>query len=275
MDSKRDIFIFPRSLFVKKEELDDVVQRLRKQDLGGRWLPEIPEYHYMFAGEVPWCETFHYNGKTVLSFIVGTEKTRVPFEETEFLKGGRALTVDELKELLEVIHDYRNKKLSEEDVNNFIAKNVIQIRKARRFKTETVRKTKECEVVIPISTLNMAYHESTINPGIHASVLSKELCETLGLTSRSQTFDLYDTSNRRASITLRWGDAWHTFHKLTYMRKDLLDRFLQDREIELLWGIWGERRYKSKDNEGLHEFAKKYPSYKVYQDVITYRDLQQ
>jgi hypothetical protein len=273
LDAKRDIFIFPRGLFLKKSDMLDVVQRLRKQDLGGRWLPEIPEHHYTFAGEVPWCETFPYYGNTELSFIVGVEKKRVPIEETEFLKSGRNLCGDELKELFEVVDKYRCKKISEEDVDCYIEENKLQIRKVRRFKTETSQKTKEYEVIIPISTLNWGSHESIVNPGISAYVLSKELCQVLDLSSRPQTYDLYDKTGRRASITLKWGNDLHTFHKLIYIRKDLLDRVLQDKGLDLIWGIWGERRYRDKENAGLQEFAQKNQSYKVFQRIDTYRDI--
>lgn len=273
LNSRRDIFIFSRGLFVKKEEFGDLVQRLRQQNLGGRWLPEIPEHHYTFAGEVTWCETFPYYGNIELSFVVGVEKKRVPFEETEFLKSGRNLNGDELKEVFEVVNNYRSKKISEEDVDRYIEKNELQMRKVRHFKTEMAQKTKEYEVVIPISTLNWGSHESSVNPGISAYVLSNELCQFLNLSSRPQTFDLYDKSGRRASITLKWGNDLHTFHKLIYIRKDLLDSVLQDKELDLIWGIWGERRYKAKENAGLHEFAEKHQSYKVFQSIVTYRDI--
>lgn len=273
LDSRRDIFIFHRGIFVKKVELVDVVEHLRKQNLGERWLPEIPEHHYTFAGEVPWCDTFSCYGNTELSFVVGIEKKRVSFEETEFLKGDRYLNGDELKELFEVVDKYRSKKISEEDVNRYIAENKLQMRKIRRFKTETSQKTKEYEVIIPISTLNWSSRESIVNPGISAYVLSKELCQVIGLSSRPQTFDLYDKAGRRASITLKWGDNLHTFHKLVYIRKDLIDRLLQDKGLDLIWGIWGERRYRDKGNAGLREFTKKHHSYKIFQIVVTYRNI--
>lgn len=95
----------------------------------------------------------------------------------------------------------------------------------------------------------------------------------IDLSSRPQTFDLYDKNDRRASITLKWGNDLHTFHKLIYMRKDLLDRVLQNKERDLIWGVWGERRYKAKENAGLDEFAKKHQSYKVFQRIVTYRDI--
>jgi hypothetical protein len=273
LDSKRDIFIFPRGLLVKKGEVSEIIRRLRKQDLGGRWLPEIPEHYYIVAGEVPWCETFPYNGITEISFIVGTKKKRVPDKKTEFLKNGINLTADELRKLFEIMDEYRNKKITEEDINKFISENNIQIRNIKFFRTETVRKTKECEILLPVATLNMSESASAANPGGHVYVLSKELCKSLNLTARPQTYDFYDETNRRASITLRWGEDWHSFHKLIYLRKDLLDTFLHEKGLHLIWGIWGERRYKSRHNYGLQEFAKGHEGYKVFQDVLSYQEI--
>lgn len=65
----------------------------------------------------------------------------------------------------------------------------------------------------------------------------------------------------------------YSLHKLIYMRKDLLDRVLQDKKRYLIWGVWGERRYKAKENAGLDEFARKHQSYKVFQRIVTYRDI--
>jgi hypothetical protein len=61
--------------------------------------------------------------------------------------------------------------------------------------------------------------------------------------------------------------------RIGYMRKDLLDKFLREKAMDLVWGVWGERRFKSRNNVGLDEFAKKHKSYKVFQTVITYRNI--
>lgn len=236
-------------------------------------MPEIPEVYFIFAGEVPWCETFSYNGVAEISFIVETKKRRVPDKKTEFLKNGVTLTADELRKLFEVIDKYRNKQITEEDGNKYISENNIQIKNSKFFRTETVQKTKEYEIQLPVATLNMSESASAANPGGHAYVLSKELCESLNLTARPQTFDFYDETNRRASITLRWGEDWHSFHKLIYLRKDLLDRFLRKERLDLIWGIWGERRYKSKNNYGLQEFTKGHQGYKVFQEVLSYKEV--
>ena len=273
LDSKRDIFIYPRGLLVKKGKASKIIKWLTKQDLGGRWLPEIPEHYSIFAGEIPWCETFPYNGVTEISFIVGIKKKRVPDEKTEFLKDGVNLTAYELKKLFEIMDEYQNKKITEEDVNKYISENKIQIRNIKFFRTETVRKTKEYEIRLPVATLNMSEAASAANPGGHAYVLSKELCESLNLTARPQTFDLYDEMNRRVSFTVRWGEDWHSFHKLIYVRKDLLDRLLQKKRLDLVWGIWGERRFKARSNYGLQEFAKVHQGYKVFQEVLSYKEV--
>lgn len=203
---ERDIFIYPRGFLVKKRELNDIVNYLKKQDLGNRWLPEIPEHLYTFAGEIPWCETFHYYGRVELSFII--------------------------KE-----------------------------------------KIKKYEVIIPVNRLRWSSDASALHFDINSYILSRELCEDLELSGRPQTFDLYDKNNRKASLTLKWGEPGHTFHMLIYIRKDLLDKILYDKELNLIWGIWGERRYKAKEDAKFLEFAEKYPTYKVFQKIITYQSI--
>ena len=168
---------------------------------------------------------------------------------------------------------YRDKKITEEDVDKYIGENKIQIKNIKFVRTETVQRTKEYQIELPVATLNMSESASAANPGGHAYVLSKQLCKSLNLTTRPQTFDFYDATNRRASFTLRWGEDWHSYHKLIYLRKDLLDRFLKEERLDLIWGIWGERRYKSRSNYGLDEFAKGHKPYKVFQEVLSYKDV--
>jgi len=111
-----------------------------------------------------------------------------------------------------------------------------------------------------------------INPGQHAYVPPREISEYFQLRSRPQTFDFYDSSGRRASITLKSGEEWHTIQKLFFFRKDLLDKFLKDRKYQLVWAIWGERQFKSRHNIGFQEFAKEHNAYKVFQEVLTYKE---
>jgi hypothetical protein len=66
--ANRDFFAFPRGLFVAQVDAEAFVTRLASQSLGGRWLPEIPEDYYIFAGEIPWSPFFSSNGWVQLQF---------------------------------------------------------------------------------------------------------------------------------------------------------------------------------------------------------------
>ncbi len=75
-EAKRGRFIFVRGLIVKSKEADEVVERLKQQNLGGRWLPEISADYYTYAGEIPWSDTYAPNGESELSFIVDKSRNR-------------------------------------------------------------------------------------------------------------------------------------------------------------------------------------------------------
>src|SRR5205823_4267597 len=52
----RRVFAFIRTFLIPTAEAKIFRRLLLKQPLGGRWLPEKEESHYVFAGEVPWCD---------------------------------------------------------------------------------------------------------------------------------------------------------------------------------------------------------------------------
>jgi len=103
-------------------------------------------------------------------------------------------------------------------------------------------------------------------------VLAKEMAEFLDLCAHSQTFDLYETNGKRAAITIRCGEHWHTEHDLIFLRQDLLDQYLQENNLGLLWAVWGERQFKSKNMEDLNAFAKEHMPHKAFQEIESYGD---
>jgi hypothetical protein len=209
LEVKRSIFIFPRGLLVKKDEASKLFESLKNQNLGGRWLPDIPEDYYTYAGEIPWCETFPLNGITEIEFGVDN-----------------------------------NPRLS-------------------------------YEVFIPVRYYNWESYHSTVNRASSAMVPAKELAEALDLCSQPQTFNLYEKNGKLASITVRWGELWHTEHHLTYLRQDLLEHYLKENDVELLWAIWGERRFGSKSIEELRDFSEEHRAYEVFQTIKTYTEIKE
>ena len=269
-DFNRGLFVFPRSLLVKNRDIENVVNYLKKQDLGGRWVPEIPSTSYVFAGEIPWCEIFYFNGETELTFTLGKKIEKVPSNKINFFKDGRRLTREEEMRFIDMIRKRLKGELTDKNINDFIQGNKIKITRVG-FEKKVIEKKKHYKVLIPIVSFSWESSHSMINPGQHAYVPPRELSEYFQLQPRPQTFDFYDSSGRRASITLKWGEEWHTMQKLFFFRKDLLDKFLKDHKYQLVWAIWGERQFKSRHNIGLEEFAKEHHAYKVFQEVLTYK----
>lgn len=128
------------------------------------------------------------------------------------------------------------------------------------------------EVLIPVRYYNWENYHSALNRASPALVPAKELAEDLDLCSQPQTFNLFEKNGKLASITLRWGEPWHTEHHLTYLRQDLLERYLKKNDAKLVWVIWGERRFRSKSVEELREFSKEQESYGIFRTVKTYTD---
>ncbi len=268
---KRGLFVFPRGLFVKRRDVKDVVNYLRKQDLGGRWVTEIPSTSYVFAGELPWSDTFHYNGETEISFTCGKKMEKIPQSHIRILKNGKKLKGEEELSILQMVKQWYGDQLTDKEIANLLQDNKINLKLVRSFGKKIIEKRKTYNIFIPVVSFSWESSHSMVNPGQHAYVPAREISERLRLRSQPQTFDFYDIDNRRATITIKWGEEFHNTHKLFYIRKDLLDKYLKDHGLQLVWAIWGERQYKSKENIGLEKFAKKHKTYQVFQEVLTYK----
>jgi len=238
LEDRRSCVIFPHGMFVQKDDLAEIIPLLQKQSLGGRWIPipEIPDDHCTYAGEIPWCDTFPYNGQTELEFVISTKKKKVMLPSLEFIK-------EEM-----ILSSTKKEQIVEEPDEKCV------------FKT-----------FIPIRRNHWDGRHSSVTLSRSVLVLAKEIAEFLYLCAHSQTFDLYETNGKRASITIRWGEHWHTEHDLIFLRQDLLDQYLQKNNLCLLWAVRGERQFKSKNNEGLDAFAKEQRPYKAFQELKSYR----
>ena len=237
LDDIRSCVIFPHGMFVQKDDLVEMITFLQKQSLGGRRIPipEVPDDHCTYAGEIPWCDTFPYNGQTELEFVISTKKKKVMLPSLAFIK-------EEM-----ILSSVKKEQIVEEPDEKCV------------FKT-----------FIPVRRNHWDGRHSSVTLIRSVLVLAKEIAEFLDLCAHSQTFDLYETNGKRASITIRWGEHWHTEHDLIFLRQDLLDQYLQENNLCLLWAVRGERQFKSKNNEVLDAFAKEHRSYKAFQEIKSY-----
>lgn len=261
-DSKfnRGRFTFLRSLIVQAEEANYLLQRLEKQNLGGRWLSESPEDYYTYAGEIPWCNTYLSNGKTELSielkFVLQRNSQPISEEEANtVLESIEELFEANDFEAIEVAMRNNGLELVEKDVDD---------------KTH-LKGEENYEVLIPVRENTWEDYHSEITPGRSVAIPAKEITQHLNLCSQPQTYDLFETNGRRASITFCYGEYGRSSQYFTYLRKDLLERFLTETDSELILAIWGEREFHG-DLSRRNGFASQHESYKVFQEIKAYRD---
>jgi anhydro-N-acetylmuramic acid kinase len=97
------------------------------------------------------------------------------------------------------------------------------------------------------------------------NIVLNALCERIGKT--------YDDKGNLASQNLFYNKDYNNNHRFTYLRKDLLDKFLLENDYKLIWGIWGERNVRFKDIDYSRKFHtdNKVSDLQIFSDVIEYK----
>lgn len=112
------------------------------------------------------------------------------------------------------------------------------------------------KVEIPVQKYNWESYHSAVNQSGGASLPSKRLCETLNLRYRANKLDLYDAFGV-ASMYRNIGEyGSQVSGSFSYLRRDLLDRYLAQSSKALVWLMWGERtlHHRSADMHNLHGY---------------------
>lgn len=111
-------------------------------------------------------------------------------------------------------------------------------------------------VDIPVQEYRWESYHSVVNQHSGASLPSKLLCEALSLRYRSNKWDLHDASGV-ASLYREVGEYGSQISgTFSYLRRDLLDRYLTQSGKTLVWLMWGERglHHRSAEAHNLHEY---------------------
>ena len=121
------------------------------------------------------------------------------------------------------------------------------------------------EVLVPVRYNCCEESNSAANPRRSIAVPTREISDCLNLYKKPQSFDLFEKdSNRHASISFEYGDIWSNPQSFTYLRRDLLERFLSEIGGELIWVIWGFRLQLSENYDGEN---KNFHKIKTYSDI--------
>ncbi|WP_157499554.1 NACHT domain-containing protein [Flavobacterium commune] len=239
----REVFVFIRGLLVKNDKYEELKKLLiKKKDIGGRFLPDPRSNYYSFAGELYCIRESVADNSCIISFEANRKTVKVKkgdpgyFARPVFDKNKIKYSYPEFIEIDSVTYD-------------------------------------EYEVLLPVMDYSWESNHSELNQAGHETVISKELANSLNLINKPQTFDLFDDKGNLASHNLFYKKNYNNNHRFTYLRKDLLDKFLLENDYKLIWGIWGERNVRFKDIDYSRKFHRdnKVSDLQIFSDVIEYK----
>lgn len=243
---ERRSFCFIKSFIVKNEKSEAFLEHLSEQELGGRWLPEKPSVIYTFAGEIPWSVTYPRNELSEFSFVENERTVKVENTVNEFYLEGRKLDISSFY----VTHrklfgtnplDTDGNELSDAEIEN------IKIRKIPVEIEEVQQDFAEYEALIPVCHFGWEGHQSSSSEPRHANTLAKEIAEDLELVNCPQEFDIFTKDGNRASLNISdHSEDYNNSQSFFFIRENLLRQYLDQNDSTLVWVIWGEREYSSK-----------------------------
>ena len=279
----RDMFAFLKGLIVKSGEAEEIVEILKKQEKIDRsTLPYCPEDGYTYAGEIPWCDTYQENIWEEVPLKIGA--VLVPEEQHVILRDNEPASDEELQSFWDSIVDLIEpedpfaKLLGFYGINSIT--NLIGTRNWKMIEAQLHKRGFELttemvdveqpefqtfEMLVPVRENHWSDSSSAAVPSRSVSIPIRQIAETFNLHGRPQSFDLFEKDGERASITFCYGEAWKDKQDFTYLRQDLLERYLAETGSELIWVIWGERRQVSQNPDA---------PYKYFHEVKIYRDIQ-
>ncbi len=278
--ANRDMFSFFQGLVVKSQEIEEIVEILKKQEkIDMHTLPFCPEDGYTYAGEVPWCDTYPENSWEEVSLKTGT--VLVPEAQPVLLQNGEPISNEDLQEFLDSISDLIEtedpfaKLLGFWGIDSIVdlieTENWEMIetqlhKQGLKLTTETVDveqpEFQTFEMLVPVRENHWSDSSSAAVPGRSVAIPIRQIAEAFSLHGHPQSFDLFENNGRQASATFCYGEEWGERQDFIYLRQDLLERYLAKIDGELIWVIWGEQNVIPRDKD---------TPYRLFHDAKVYR----
>lgn len=232
---ERSGFVRIQSVLVLNDDLEEFVSLSSSMAAKGKWLPDPEEDHHVFAGEMPWCDTFPQDLLRTVDFEVGRKKRKIssnnPFPRIVFNIGGKKLTIPPHRSSFEEVPIY-----------------------------------KSIPVFIPVRQNDFSSNGHTKRP--RAVVPAKWLMEYGRLRIDLPSWNMVDPQGQTCSISTATNNLVDSEHHL-FLRKELIDKLLESQSLSLIWVVWGERLHFSTRRfiDDRHSAGFKY-----FQQVYRYAD---
>jgi hypothetical protein len=221
----------------------------------------IPSTIYTFAGEVPWADTYPWVNPDIYSFPVGTKSVERVVTKSLLYQNGQLVEEEDANALLHTFFAQAfRERLGARESDDALDANVAELAKFHGYEIKTIEVVEaeeqaiyeELEGLVAVTRHGWENYHSTVNPSFLVYTPTKDITQRLGLAGKPQTFDLFEQNGRLASVSFQPAQGSNRFPQtMTYLRRDLMERYLEETHSELLWLTWGERQVLSPDHKRL------------------------
>jgi hypothetical protein len=274
---RRHMFCFMQGVLLEAAGADEILHTVDRAQENRLDATDIPEVHYAYAGEIPWCETYPPTESSEITLTMGETMVATKKVELDFIRNGESMSSAEFAECMSGYFrkasagsDAQYDEAAVEALGRALQEQGIELVE-REIKVEERRLDMESRrMTMPVNRHSFSGGRSDVTPGFTAYTPARQIADDLGLTNRPQTYDLFDADGRRASHTGRHGGEFSNMQEFVFIRKDLLDRYLAESGQRLAWVIYGERALYDGGMGGAKALLGDAPPYVRYEKTQLY-----
>lgn len=260
-DQTRDVHISINAVLLDEEEYKKIKNLTATyNDYSFDYLENLEE-HYIYDGEIPWCDLIPYNYSKNFQISYNYHDVERIKKELKIFNNGIELSEVEFvelekkeKEYLEDVWDKINNddfKLNISLLHNNDEERTKKIAESMGFRTKYIdityfeRENDSIEINLETTIFKNSwesYHSEIISRG-ETIVPSKNISNNLGIYLKPQSSNLYNQNGRIISTSFKFGEDFDNKSTFTYIRKDYLEKYLEEKNKRLIWLVWTEKRY--------------------------------
>ncbi|SYZ73761.1 hypothetical protein TRIP_C60031 [Candidatus Zixiibacteriota bacterium] len=248
--TKRNLDIWVHTCCINQDELPILLNLPHYKEQSAREFASLEYSYYTFAGEIPWANTWPCAKYNTISFEGNYEKAEKSKKQFIMYKQGRRLSDEESESIFAELVQRFTEDSSFQEMAKYLKGEGLRIGVKHVAKIARQRRLIQIRAVFPIYNYLWESYHSDINESINLVLPSKIICEFLGLHMMIPSWDFNDPKGNKAVIVIKARGNFKAGHDATYIRKDLLERFLNIHNYHLIWSISGDRRPLYKDDEG-------------------------
>lgn len=202
----RNGFTFIRAFYVHAHDFNEFRTFIHQESTGKWWRNTYDEPRGFFAGEFPWRSDFPDSYTDAFKVEIGARKVKnIPAPRIILHFNGKAFP--------QTPH------------------------KMPKWRHEPIERSLRVEV----SILDIPFNGRSPLERPRGSLPSKQFCGSKGLWIGLPSWDMFDSSGRRVSITSHLGKVSNS-DSATYADRSLVKEYLQTKSMKLVWVVFGERQ---------------------------------